>query len=300
MAEQTKAHLPYANFLRRVISAVILVPFVVAGFWAGGLWLALLVALFAPLMAFEWAQLMVAKNPRLTMACLILCLLTIIALTFFIGIYSGALALLFCLLCAFFIAPMIGEYRHVLAGGLFYIGAPIFALLFLRAAENGAPVIIYLALVVWATDICAMLVGKTFGGAKLAPSISPQKTWAGLIGGVIGAGGMGALYAVLLTSDWLGGWLNSDILQGVMPASLALLGVVCALIAQAGDLFESWLKRRHNIKHSGQFLPGHGGILDRVDGLVAVLVSAALFVFLYHRLFGAGDFDAATLLLWAH
>lgn len=296
MAEQTTGRLPYANFLRRVISAIILLPFVVAAFWAGGLWLALLVAIFAPLMAFEWAHLMATKNPRLTIACLILCLLTIIALTSLKGIYSGAMALLFFLLCAFFIAPMLREYRRVLAGGLLYIGAPIFALLFLRVAENGALVIIYLALMVWATDICAMLFGKTIGGAKLMPSISPQKTWAGLIGGVIGAAGMGALYAVLMPR----GWLNNDILQGVMPVSLALLGAVCALIAQAGDLFESWLKRLHHVKDSGQFLPGHGGILDRVDGLVAVLVSAALVIFLYHRLFGMGDFDAAILLLWAH
>ena len=309
MEKQTAARLPYANFLRRVISAVILLPFVVLAFWKGGLWLALLVAIFAPLMAFEWAQLMAAKNPRLTVACLILFLLTIIALTAFADIYIGSMAMLFCLLCAFFIAPMISEYRQVLFGGLLYIGAPIFALLFLRAAENGALVIIYLALMVWATDICAMLFGKTIGGAKLMPSISPQKTWAGLIGGMIGAAGLGYLYAVLMT----GGWLNNDILQdvtpilqNVKPIPLAILGAVCALIAQAGDLFESWLKRRHNVKDSGRLLPGHGGILDRVDGLVAVLVSAALFVFLYHRFFGmdnffnTGDFNAAILLLWAH
>ncbi|MDD9841287.1 MAG: phosphatidate cytidylyltransferase [Alphaproteobacteria bacterium] len=302
MEKQTAARLPYADFLRRVISAVILLPFVVLAFWAGGLWLALLVAIFAPLMAFEWAQLMAAKNPRLTVAYLILFLLTIIALTAFADIYIGSIAMLFCLLCAFFIAPMISEYRQVLFGGLLYIGAPIFALLFLRAAENGALVIIYLALMVWATDICAMLFGKAIGGAKLMPSISPQKTWAGLIGGMIGAAGMGALYAVLMTSIWL----NNDILQGVTPFFLSILGAVCALIAQAGDLFESWLKRRHNIKDSGRLLPGHGGILDRVDGLVAVLVSAALFVFLYHRFFGmdnffnTGDFNAAILLLWAH
>jgi phosphatidate cytidylyltransferase len=112
--------------------------------------------------------------------------------------------------------------------------------------------------VTWATDIFAYFAGKTIGGPKLAPRISPAKTWAGLIGGAVGAG--------------VCGWLVADFFA--LGAPFTWLGVPMAVIAQGGDLYESWVKRRCGVKDSGTMLPGHGGVLDRIDGLMAVSVAS--------------------------
>jgi phosphatidate cytidylyltransferase len=115
---------------------------------------------------------------------------------------------------------------------------------------------------VWATDIGAYFAGRSFGGPKVAPKISPNKTWSGLIGGMVGA---------LL----LGGALCS---YADLPLHLALASPALAVIAQAGDFFESWMKRRAGVKDSGALIPGHGGVLDRLDGVVTALPVAALLV----------------------
>jgi len=115
---------------------------------------------------------------------------------------------------------------------------------------------------VWACDIGAFFAGRSIGGPKLAPRLSPNKTWAGLIGGTIAAGALGlALHAT-----------------AGLPLALALCSPVLAVLAQLGDLYESWLKRRAGVKDSGNILPGHGGVLDRLDGLVPVAPVAALLV----------------------
>jgi phosphatidate cytidylyltransferase len=112
----------------------------------------------------------------------------------------------------------------------------------------------------WSVDIGAYFAGRSIGGPKLAPSISPNKTWAGLIGGMVAAGVFGGAWAWLLQ----------------LPAILILLAAPFGAAAQAGDLFESWLKRRAGVKDSGTWLPGHGGALDRLDGLVVVASLTAL------------------------
>ncbi len=122
---------------------------------------------------------------------------------------------------------------------------------------------------VWATDIAAFFAGRGMGGPRLAPAISPNKTVAGLIGGVIAAAVAGAVVAVILDARWA---------ADALPFLLAGLGAILAVLAQAGDLFESWLKRRAGVKDSGTLLPGHGGVLDRLDGLVPVAVVVALIV----------------------
>ncbi|RYY38980.1 MAG: phosphatidate cytidylyltransferase, partial [Sphingomonadales bacterium] len=114
---------------------------------------------------------------------------------------------------------------------------------------------------VWACDIGAYFAGRTIGGPKLMPSVSPNKTWAGLVGGVSAA----AVFGLVLTMWGL-------------PMLLALATPVLAVLAQAGDLYESHLKRRAGVKDSGSVLPGHGGVLDRLDGLVPVAPVAALLV----------------------
>jgi phosphatidate cytidylyltransferase len=140
--------------------------------------------------------------------------------------------------------------------GVAYLAAACLVFLWLRATPDlGRAMVLWLVAVVWATDTGAYLVGRTLGGAKLAPTISPGKTWAGLFGGVGAAALVGVLVVVLR------GQGNTAALVG---ASMAL-----ALVAQVGDLFESSLKRRFGAKDSSHLIPGHGGVLDRVDGLLA-------------------------------
>ena len=117
---------------------------------------------------------------------------------------------------------------------------------------------------VWACDSGAFFAGRAIGGAKLAPQISPNKTWAGFIGGLVAAG----LFGIALV--WLFG----------LPVPLAIATPFLAVLAQLGDVYESHLKRRAGVKDSGNLLPGHGGLMDRLDGLVAVAPAAALLVLL--------------------
>jgi phosphatidate cytidylyltransferase len=144
-----------------------------------------------------------------------------------------------------------------------YVLAALVALLWLRhQPEMGRETVIWMLACTWATDIGAYFVGASAGGAKLAPRISPSKTWSGLIGGMAWA-------AVASAATGFAFGLGSTF-------SLAAIGAVLAVVAQLGDLAESALKRSAGVKDSGGLIPGHGGLLDRVDGLVAVLVAVAV------------------------
>jgi phosphatidate cytidylyltransferase len=146
-------------------------------------------------------------------------------------------------------------------GGFVYALVPAVALLWLRERDQqGIDLLLWVFIVTWATDIGAYFVGRAFGKTKLAPSISPNKTMAGLYGGVAAA--------TLLAGAWV--YLRD------LNAALYILAPIFAAAAQGGDLFESWLKRRAGVKDSGHWLPGHGGLLDRLDGLVPVAVLTAL------------------------
>ena len=145
-------------------------------------------------------------------------------------------------------------------GGFVYALVPALALLWVRdRSDDGLALILWVFIVTWATDIGAYFVGRAFGRAKLAPSISPNKTIAGLYGGMAGA--------TLLAGGW--------VLLAGLDLALLVLAPLFALAAQAGDLFESWMKRRAGVKDSGNWLPGHGGLLDRLDGLVPVAILTA-------------------------
>jgi phosphatidate cytidylyltransferase len=165
---------------------------------------------------------------------------------------------------------MVGHWGwQWMALGFVYCLLPAVSLLWIRqqAEPNGIGsdfhLLIWVFLVVWSTDIGAYFAGRAIGGPKLAPSISPNKTIAGLIGGVICAG--------LIAGAW--------VYYVRLPARLLWLAVLFGAAAQLGDLFESGLKRRAGVKDSGTWLPGHGGLLDRLDGLVPVAVlTAALMV----------------------
>jgi len=143
------------------------------------------------------------------------------------------------------------------AFGVIYIGLPAVSLIWLRdSADVGRGDVLFVLLVVWATDIAAYLAGRLIGGPRLAPAISPGKTWSGAAGGLIGA--------------LLVGWSAAPGLA-MLP-----LAAVLSVAAQAGDLMESGLKRRFGVKDSGKLIPGHGGLLDRLDGVLTAAPAAAL------------------------
>jgi phosphatidate cytidylyltransferase len=146
-------------------------------------------------------------------------------------------------------------------GGIVYALLPALALLWVRERDaHGLELLVWAFITTWSTDIGAYFAGRHFGRRKLAPAISPNKTVEGLIGGAVAA----TLFAGLWT------WLNG------LGAALYLCAPLFAAIAQGGDLFESWIKRQAGVKDSGTWLPGHGGALDRLDGLAPVAVLTAL------------------------
>lgn len=258
---------PAAPLRLRVASALVMVP-VALGLTLLGSWpFALLVAAVLVAMAIEWRQLtrsaFAGRDGTLAAgAALALALVAVL-----LGLLGHAGTALAVLLLGAAASWLIG----VLAGGaslwpplgVLYLGLPGLALIWLRGLpEIGVQVLVWLLIVVWATDIVAYFAGRGLGGPRLAPVISPGKTWAGLLGGMLGAGLAGIAAAALVGSERL--------LQA------GGLGAVLAIVAQLGDLAESALKRRAGVKDSGGLIPGHGGVLDRIDGLVFAAPALAL------------------------
>jgi phosphatidate cytidylyltransferase len=182
--------------------------------------------------------------------------------TAFLGGYSFAVFVALASVMIFY------EWRRLVAGwgfgwktaGFVYALLPALSLLWIRdRAPQGLELLLWIFIVTWTTDIGAYFAGRSIGGPKLAPRISPNKTIAGLVGGVISAALAGYAWAELTS----------------LSAALFWLAPVFALAAQAGDLFESWMKRKAGVKDSGNWLPGHGGALDRLDGLVVVATLTA-------------------------
>lgn len=147
------------------------------------------------------------------------------------------------------------------AAGILYIGVAAAILMVLREGADGFFSVLAVLAMVIATDVGAYFAGRTIGGPKIAPKISPSKTWAGLGGGMIAAGAVSALIAYLLSEGAAG---------GPLLLSYATSGMMVAVVAQGGDFLESWMKRRAGVKDSSGLIPGHGGVFDRVDGLLAV------------------------------
>lgn len=260
-APETKSDLPV-----RAAAAAVMIAVAVAAIYFGGWPFRILVGVAAGLMLVEWCDMHRLRRhwPLLGLALLALNLWFLPELLFPSPQFEGEAApyLWHGFLAAAFLGLVLGlvSRRFVLAGGYFYIAIPAFALLLLNWLSWQS--VIWVMVVTWATDIFAYFAGRSIGGPKLAPAISPNKTWAGLIGGMAGAGILGAVVA------WLFG----------LGAPLLYLGAPMGLIAQAGDLYESWVKRRAGVKDSGTILPGHGGVLDRLDGLLPAVVATLAIV----------------------
>jgi phosphatidate cytidylyltransferase len=156
-----------------------------------------------------------------------------------------------------------GERARLSALGVLYVGLPAIALIVLRSNEPyGFAAVLFVVAAVVATDTLAYFCGRAIGGPKLWPRVSPKKTWSGFLGGVASAGVVGAITGALIT--------------GGQPLRLALIGLLLGIVAQGGDLAESALKRHFDVKDASAILPGHGGVMDRMDGLVAAALVAML------------------------
>jgi phosphatidate cytidylyltransferase len=246
---------------KRVVSALILVPVTLGAAYYGRPHWDVLVGVMGGLMAWEWARL--CSGGRLTHAGIgtIPIAPAAVAVAAILGVGAGIIVVAAgALLVAAAGRLDPASSPKWLALGVLYVGLPCLALSWLRA-EHGLLTLIWVLGLVWATDTGAYIAGRRIGGSKLAPRVSPNKTWAGLFGGMTAAALVGLAISVVVpdVSPWL-----------AMP-----LGAVLAVVEQAGDLFESAVKRRFGVKDSSNLIPGHGGVLDRVDGLLAVGVAVA-------------------------
>jgi phosphatidate cytidylyltransferase len=257
----------WRNFRLRAISAVVLAPSVLLVVWLGGwLFLALLAGATA-LLAVEWGRMSAPRSPFRAALGISIAVLVALFTAAFGEIRAAWLILLLGALgsALFARARGVGERPADEAFGVLYLGAPALTLLWLRNTDGGRDWVLVLLAVAWSADIAAFLIGSALKGPKLWPRFSPNKTWSGFIGGLVAA----ALAAIAVTA-----LLGRD---AATVGWAAPVGLVTGLATMAGDLWESMLKRRFGVKDSGQLIPGHGGLLDRVDGLMfAVLVLAGV------------------------
>lgn len=249
----------HSNLFVRIAAALVLVPIAIVAAFAGGWsWLALS-CLTAVGLFVEWQALVGATSRPVLAGGLV----ALVAAGAALGLHRPGAAVL-CILAGVLAVPMVADSRNRLwvSLGLIYAGAALVSSVLLRFDRNfGFEALLFVFTVVWTTDILGYFGGRGIGGPKLWVRISPKKTWAGAIAGVAGSLTLAALFA------WLGQ-------RAILP--LVLLAAALSILSQLGDLFESGVKRHFNVKDSSHLIPGHGGLLDRLDGFVAVIVAAAL------------------------
>lgn len=252
----------WTNLGVRAASAAVLAPAALGAIWWGGWAFQLLVAVGIALLAIEWGGMSAPRAPVRVAAAVTV---AVLAGVFLAQLDRHALGWAACAvgaLAAALVARGVAERPADAAFGVIYIAVPCLCLVWLRGTPDGQWWTLMLVAVTWAADICAFLVGSALKGPKLWPRFSPNKTWSGLAGGLVGA-----MLAGLLMSLAPPFKLN--------PMAAAFIGLFGGLATMAGDLWESMLKRRFGVKDSGDLIPGHGGLLDRVDGLMFAVVVVA-------------------------
>lgn len=244
----------------RLASAAVLIPFGLFVVWTGGGLLAGACGLFAALMAYEWVRMTASPSMK---AFVPLAILPFVPLALGMPVWALGVLVVSALFAG--LSHPVGAKRMAQAFGIFYVSGMSMALFLMRDGpwDGAAAALIFMG-IVWGSDSAAYFSGRGFGGPPLHPD-SPSKTWSGAIGAVIFSSLCGLLAARITGGDQIG-WL--------------ITGGAISLVAQFGDLFESTIKRRYQIKDSSGLVPGHGGLLDRVDGLGLVCVVAVL-VFLF-------------------
>ncbi len=260
-----------SGFLTRAKSAIIIVAVVFAVSYIGGFFFTLAMAVCAAYSVYEWANLTLSNktvDERLRLMAM--------AFAGSIVIISGLvdnpamtlwILFAFCFFILSFNASKDGPYIAKFIFGIVYICFSLNVMVWLRnVSPHGFYNVITLISIVWSSDVFAYISGKTIGGPKLAPAISPKKTWAGFIGSSVGAGIVAAMLASPVTLAIFG----AETLGGLGWFGYMLIGFILAMFGQAGDLLVSLLKRHYNVKDTGNIIPGHGGLLDRIDALILV------------------------------
>lgn len=248
----------------RIVTGVVLVVAALSAVWFGGTAFLALVAAATLLMWAEWSAMMGLglglRRAGLVLLAGVMALLALASVGEVLLALGGGAAMM-----GLFARGLVPGKGSLTALGVLYCGLPAVSLLWVRSLSEGLAATVLLLVVVWTTDIAAFFTGRAVGGRKLAPAISPNKTWAGAVGGVVAAMLMAGALASFYLPSGLGRW----------TLTMASLGGGLAVLSVLGDLLESWLKRRAGVKDSGTILPGHGGVMDRLDGLVPVAVAGA-------------------------
>jgi len=273
---------PRSNLQMRVLSAIVLAVIVFCATWLGGIAFRIFAVAMGLAIFHEWLG-MTLRRDDVVLRRTGWILMLAVAVVVLIGVPASPAGWMFG---SAMVAVLLGGAAGLaarrgvsLGGGIAYASLPMASLALLRGADlPGMIAIAFLLATVWATDICAYFAGRRIGGPKLAPRISPNKTWSGAIGGAVAAVAAGAGIFLLLGHP--------------APAWAALvLALVLSVVAQAGDLLESGVKRHFGVKDSGGMIPGHGGVMDRFDGLV----TAAAMLYMIGAVAGSANLPSASL-----
>lgn len=261
----------WGDLRKRALSAMVLGPAAVACIWLGAEAFAGMMALMVALLAWEWVHMCGRRVRVLPGMAVPLAVLAAGALAVTDHVRWALVALALGFLISWWFARSMAETLTQpalrLALGVLYIGLAGIALIELRHdGEAGRANVLFLFLVVWASDIGAYVAGRAFGGPKLWPAVSPNKTWSGALGGLAAAIGIALGAAFLFT-------------PGASAIAVVAVAALLGVASQAGDLLESAIKRHFHVKDSSRLIPGHGGLLDRLDGVLAAAPVAALLSF---------------------
>ncbi|MBX2806001.1 MAG: phosphatidate cytidylyltransferase [Hyphomicrobiales bacterium] len=272
---------PPTEITVRIISALVLIAVSLVMTLTSLETFGLMIASFTIAIAWEWGRLVRSGGVDLTFA--------VHAATMVVACWSAVIKCPACAIFAVLAGTIIVFFLRISrenraqawwsAAGVYYNGFPAIGLIWLRGdAEFGVLAVLYIFLIVWTMDSAAFLFGRWIGGPKLAPKISPKKTWAGFLGGIV---------SVAFASMVFG------LAAGIVSVGLVLLAIGLAVITQFGDLGESAIKRNFDRKDSSTLIPGHGGVMDRLDGLIFAATAAAILSWALDPL----D-PGRTLLLW--
>lgn len=256
----------------RAASALVLIPLAVAAVWWDAWAFLVLVSIGAALLGLEWGLM---SEPTASNRIGAAVMLAVLACVFagWLGAFSAAFTLMvFGAAAAALYARRLRCSAVDAAYGVLYIAWPCLVLVWLRRLPDGRAWTILLFAIAWASDISAYFLGTWLKGPKFWPRVSPKKTWAGLAGGLIAG-----LLATVLVVNWNRlGFVPTLDFQVVLTTRIALLvGFIATIATMAGDLWESALKRRFGVKDAGRLIPGHGGLLDRVDGMMFAVIAVA-------------------------
>ena len=245
----------------RIASAIVMILVVLAATWFGGLWFRLVAVAIGLLVYYEWAKMTHLAERSLRADAFGWFSMALISLNMLFGYADLTVPLFAGLVITASIPALLRRVSWWQPGGLFYAGLSAISLSAIRGEDSlGFIAMLFVFIVVWSTDILAYFVGRAIGGPKLAPKISPGKTWSGAIGGTV-AGVTGGLLVAMAHFQDVGLWV-------------AVVAFALSVSSQIGDLFESFIKRRFGVKDSSKLIPGHGGVMDRVDGLVFACFAA--------------------------